>query len=69
MLVIWSFWQVMTFQFVNRSKGFRLFLVLWIFSICDNKNQEDVCTPEQVVSFISAWDEHFYHHFGVHLQV
>lgn len=37
-------------------------------SICDNKNQEDVCTPEQVVSFISAWDEHFYHHFGVHLQ-
>lgn len=40
-------------------------------NICDNKNQDrtsDVCTSEQVVSFISAWDDHFYHHFGVHLQ-
>lgn len=37
-------------------------------SIHGTSNQDDLCTSEQVVSFVSAMDEHFYHHFGVRLQ-
>lgn len=38
-------------------------------STCGDGSDDDVLTSQQVVSFISAWEEHFHHHFGIRLTV